>query len=382
MQAHLADVPHARSPAHARTLIAADGAVWIWPGIPLTIWRGAEIVPAADTAIRFWIARLHGSDSLHKDLVRAISTAIRQLNAGDEIAAQHALDSLSLTAFSDEGAAFAAALAERIGVHRPGAIFACTNTQNAPADILCALLLAQPSAFERFVKAGPWDASKHPRWPAGAPDSQGGRFAPTDSSEGTAPPDGPPPDVPPLIVTSRKPPPGIGHNQGPPLEEPPEIPQEPLSGSARVAFIKGATQWLIAASAEASPDTEAFILLLQASSWIMQQCYPYIAAFFAPAETLTELQNDANVPAKGYDIHHIVEQARAIAEGIPKSVWDGPQNRVRIPALKHWEITGWYMTPDEEFGGLSPRDYLRGKSWDEKYRVGLRALIKFKVLKP
>ena len=55
--------------------------------------------------------------------------------------------------------------------------------------------------------------------------------------------------------------------------------------------------------------TEAFILLLQASSWIMQRCYPYIAAFFAPPETLTELQNDANFPAKGYDIHHIVEKA-------------------------------------------------------------------------
>ena len=120
-------------------------------------------------------------------------------------------------------------------------------------------------------------------------------------------------------------------------------------------------QWLISAFVEASPDTEAFILLLQASSWIMEKCYPYIAAFFTPPKTLDELQSDANVPAKGYEIHHIVEKAQADADGIPESAWDGPENKVRIPTLKHWQITRWYMTPDDEFGGLSPRDYLHEK---------------------
>jgi hypothetical protein len=55
---------------------------------------------------------------------------------------------------------------------------------------------------------------------------------------------------------------------------------------------------------------------------------------------------------------------------------------VRVPTLKHWEITGWYMTKNKDFGGVSPRDYLRGKSWDEKVRVGRDALIRYKVLKP
>jgi hypothetical protein len=27
-----------------------------------------------------------------------------------------------------------------------------------------------------LAKAGAWDESKHPRWPAGSPDHQGGRF--------------------------------------------------------------------------------------------------------------------------------------------------------------------------------------------------------------
>ena len=47
-----------------------------------------------------------------------------------------------------------------------------------------------------LIKAD-WDPNEHPRWPAGAPDSQGGQFAP----KGTSASD-----------------PGIGHNEGPPLE--------------------------------------------------------------------------------------------------------------------------------------------------------------------
>jgi len=54
---------------------------------------------------------------------------------------------------------------------------------------------------------------------------------------------------------------------------------------------------------------------------------------------------------------------------------------VRIPTLKHWEITGWYNEGNEAFGDMSPRDYLRGKDWNTRRRVGLYALTKFGVLK-
>ena len=36
-----------------------------------------------------------------------------------------------------------------------------------------------------------------------------------------------------------------------------------------------------------------------------------------------------------------------------------PENLVRIPTFKHWEITGWYMKKNFDYDGLSPRDYLR-----------------------
>jgi len=61
---------------------------------------------------------------------------------------------------------------------------------------------------------------------------------------------------------------------------------------------------------------------------------------------------------------------------------DGPDNLIRIPTLKHWQINGWYGTPNDEFSGLSPRNYLRGKSWGERMRVGEEALILFGVLQP
>lgn len=40
------------------------------------------------------------------------------------------------------------------------------------------------------------------------------------------------------------------------------------------------------------------------------------------------------------------------------------------------------MIGNDNFGGLSPREYLRGKSWEEKRRVGLDALMRFGVLAP
>jgi hypothetical protein len=241
-------------------------------------------------------------------------------------------------------------------------------------------------AARLLAKAGPWDSSKHPRWPAGAPESQGGRFAPAGSSGSwvaSLPDTDKPPTELPQIEVPAVPPPGIGHNQGPPLEEPPEIPPTPLSDSARNAFAKLAVRWILQAlGLGAAPELETFLLLLQASAWIAEQCYPYIAAYFTPPETLQELQQDAQTPMKGYDIHHFVESSQAAAEGVPKSIWDGPENKVRVPTLKHWQITGWYMTPNENYDGLSPRNYLRGKSWDEKVRVGRDALIYFGVLKP
>jgi hypothetical protein len=90
---------------------------------------------------------------------------------------------------------------------------------------------------------------------------------------------------------------------------------------------------------------------------------------------------------RGYDIHHPVEQTPARDDGYPESMVDGPNNRVSVPRLRHWQITGWYGRKNPEFkdeneNSVSPREYLRGKRWDERVRLGKMALIKFGVLKP
>lgn len=80
-------------------------------------------------------------------------------------------------------------------------------------------------------------------------------------------------------------------------------------------------------------------------------------------------------------MHHIVEQGPADLDGLPASMIDAPENIVLIPAWKHQEITRWYMKKNKKYDGLSPREYLRGKDWEERVRVGLKALRRHKVLK-
>jgi len=170
----------------------------------------------------------------------------------------------------------------------------------------------------------------------------------------------------------------------PPLGDPPAIPpEEPATTQALNLFIKEAAYWLAKAAVReaAGPTVGTFVNALEVAHWAYK-AYPYIKAYLDPPMTLAELQAAASKPATGYDIHHIVEQAQAEKDRYPRSMIDAPDNLVRVPTLKHWQITGWYMTRSERFGGLSPREYLRGKSWQERQAIGKEALVKFKVLKP
>lgn len=121
--------------------------------------------------------------------------------------------------------------------------------------------------------------------------------------------------------------------------------------------------------------------IVEGVSWLLEY-EPSIEAYLDPPKTLEELQRAVATPKKGYDIHHIVERTSAEQDGFPRSVIDDPDNLVRIPRFKHWEINGWYGRPSESYGGLSPREYLRGKEWAERIRVGRNALIEHGVLKP
>lgn len=146
----------------------------------------------------------------------------------------------------------------------------------------------------------------------------------------------------------------------------------------------------------ACPSMKAHGRSINASAGLLLSAVPWLREFGAsiqsyrdPPKTLEELQQ-AVTPntTPGYDDHHIVNQAARKEHdeerGFPKSWIDSSQNIVRIPKWKHWDMNAWYEKPNSErpFSGLSPREYLRGKDWLERYQLGLDVLIRHKVLKP
>jgi hypothetical protein len=121
-------------------------------------------------------------------------------------------------------------------------------------------------------------------------------------------------------------------------------------------------------------------LMLEISLNLAERAFPFIRAYFDPPQTLDALQEAALDPQPGYDVHHVVEGSTA-QDASEAARIDSPENEVLIPTLKHWELNGWYARKDVRFGGFSPRDYLSGRSWGERQRVGLIGLRKIGVLK-
>jgi len=124
----------------------------------------------------------------------------------------------------------------------------------------------------------------------------------------------------------------------------------------------------------------------QIASWV-HDYGPYIQASLDAPQSLEDLQSAAQGPARrGYDVHHIVEQASGRSGEIPTELIDSGENLVSIPILRHWELNSWYQTPDPAFidgdgNPTTPREYLNGKGYDERRRVGLMGLRTVGVLK-
>lgn len=119
---------------------------------------------------------------------------------------------------------------------------------------------------------------------------------------------------------------------------------------------------------------------IKAPEWVYRY-RPHIEAYLSRPKSLKELQADVRNAALGYDIHHIVERGPALLEGYPRAMINHPENLVRIPRFKHWEVTGRSMKINRQYSGLSPRQFLRNKSWAEKRQVGIDILKDSGVLK-
>jgi hypothetical protein len=160
-------------------------------------------------------------------------------------------------------------------------------------------------------------------------------------------------------------------------------PERPSSPRVRNAVIKQVAKQVAKLALQATAGRARLILEgLELAAWVIEEGGAYIEAYADPPKSLEELQDAVSAPARGYDIHHIVEQTQAEQDGFSRSLIDSQENLVRIPTLKHWQITGWYMFKNDAYGGVSPRTYLRGKDWAERTRVGRDALVRNGVLKP
>lgn len=115
--------------------------------------------------------------------------------------------------------------------------------------------------------------------------------------------------------------------------------------------------------------------------WVRDEGLPAIESYYDPPRTLEELQDAAAAGHRpGYEIHHIVERNSKSNDDADRI--NAPENLVSVPVFKHHLITGRFAKKSKEFGGMSPRNYLRGKSWEERTRIGLEALIDKGVLHP
>lgn len=176
--------------------------------------------------------------------------------------------------------------------------------------------------------------------------------------------------------------PGIGDNGGPALDEsPPAIPSsEPDTRAERMRFVRAVARW-IGSVGRVAPAVGAYFEALDQIN-DLKRLTDVIRTANDPPATLEELQARAQLPSEaGYEDHHIVGQLAQNRQQFGDGRIDSPENTVRIPTLKHLDINGWYSRPNDRFGGLSPRDYLRGKNWDEQLSIGLEVLRDQGVLK-
>jgi hypothetical protein len=189
---------------------------------------------------------------------------------------------------------------------------------------------------------------------------------------------------------------GAGEEGGPQPERTvppsPEIPTaEPATAQQRNPVLRSVATWLGSASAslgsafQLDPRVRALFATIEAPSWVADYL-PKVLSYLDEPKTLQELQNAVGEPGNGYETHHIVEaqknsaKPQSNARRFPDRV-DSRENLVRVPYWKHVEISAWYSKPDKRRGGLSPRDSLRGKSWEDQYKMGIDKLKDFGVLK-
>ena len=361
-----------RAPERSRMLVATEDGIFLRPGAALAERRGNGFVAAEPREINSRIGALFGPGAIYLPVASAVEIACVHLRAGNRDAAQRALDRLALPPVSPNGARLLRAIAKRQGLATP--VFAETTKQAGTiwteddVESFAALddrLASRTRVLEKIFNPGlGWDPAKHPRWPEGQ--SDGGEFRPADGSGSGS-------SIRPAAAILPQ----------PLLGKPPKIPKRtPPSEIAKNNLRKELARWLAnAALLLLDPPAAAVISALHAAVEGTAWAAHYVKAYLDPPKTLAELQAAVQNPRAGYEIHHIVEQTPARIADFSESQIEDPSNLALVPSLKHWELTGWFMRRNKDYGNVSPRSYLVGRDWETRTRIGLDGLRAVGVLK-
>ena len=134
--------------------------------------------------------------------------------------------------------------------------------------------------------------------------------------------------------------------------------------------IQTAAEWWLAART-LLPEIVTFVL--PAKEWEEMIADPIYREF----ESFEDFVGRYGPAGEFHDWHHVVEQE----SGFSDRELNNTENIVRIPRGRHWLVTSLMMRRRECLGGLSYRQWLKGKSFEEHRRVGLLGLREAEALK-
>ncbi|HLZ66983.1 MAG TPA: hypothetical protein VKQ29_12180 [Aliidongia sp.] len=384
----------ARPADRSRTLVCTREGVWLWPGTPLTERRGAAISALPKSTIYDCVAKFHGPAAIYSAIVPCVEHAAALLSDGRIEEAQRSLDRAGLPPVTPDGALLMRAVGRRLGIVPPAMPCGTDPRRWTAGDIetfAVLLALAQPAdGLAKLFNPGGWDPEQHPRWPSGQ--SDGGRFRSFDGDASDVVPRHPL-----LQLVSDETGPGIGHKGVPPLDEegipklPTDRPPTPreLNARGRVVTNRLGPQVNSGVKTKAQALGE-FAQESGVGDWLGTQVGRFLSSLDGPKslDDLVAAEKNNDPPRSvGYETHHIVEIHRnpddplANSNNFTPEQLESDTNKVRIPYYRHRAISDFYSTRNEKLGDLTPREYLRGKSWDEQYKFGLNVMRKFEVMK-
>lgn len=240
-----------------------------------------------------------------------------------------------------------------------------------------------------FASASAWwkgefDESKHPRWPRGASESQGGRFRPRDDAGEGGEDDDQRAQLR-ARIKEHEDRAKIRTEVALALSVAAEAVANVVPGVGEAADVMMVTD-IMASAAEfhrLRVDTEAAFAFVNHAPYSLDELRVFatnesFASYYEFTKVL--LVKRFGPAAVGYQYHHIVEQGGANGRNIPPEQLHNTENIIRIPTLVHEVINAQYSEYDTELG-TTKRNWLRTQPYEVQRAEGLKSLQELGILK-